>query len=248
MPTQTIYFMQHGLAVDKAEDEPMQALLINGKAVQGLAGLARKYNCSLVHISTDYVFDGTANEPYKESQPVSPLGVYGASKEAGEQEVRSRLEEHVILRTSWVYGVHGHNFVKTMLRLAREHQELRVVADQWGCPTSAADLGKTLLDIAQKINNGTEHWGTYHCCGATTTTWHGFAETLFELCADQVALQVENVVALTTDEYPTPAKRPAYSVLDCHKLAHDYQIKMPDLRTSLNAVVGELLAEEQHAL
>ncbi|MEN8257358.1 MAG: dTDP-4-dehydrorhamnose reductase [Thermodesulfobacteriota bacterium] len=234
-------------AVDQAEEEEEKAYAVNRDGPAWLAEACNGNQIPLIHLSTDYVFDGTADRPYSEEDAVSPLGVYGSSKEAGEQEVRARLAEHLILRTSWVYGVHGHNFVKTMLRLAKEHKELRVVADQWGCPTSAADLAGVLLDLAAKIKIGPHYWGTYHCCGATATSWHGFAETLFGLGQGKISHQVEKVIALTSEQYPTPAKRPASSVLDCQKLADDYQIRMPELPESLGQLIKELAAMEQSA-
>lgn len=234
-------------AVDRAEEEEAKAYAVNRDGPAWLAEACGQVEIPLIQISTDYVFDGSASQPYIENDPVSPLGVYGRSKEAGEQEVRSRLAEHLIIRTSWVYGVHGHNFVKTMLRLATSRQELKVVADQWGCPTSAIDLASALLHVADKINNGSTHWGTYHCCGATATSWHGFAETLFALCRDRITLEVEKVVAISTEQYPTPAKRPAYSVLNCQKLVRDFQIELPKLTDSLTAVIAELVVQEQSA-
>ncbi len=234
-------------AVDRAEEEEAKAYAVNRDGPAWLAEACSQVEIPLIQLSTDYVFDGSASQPYIENDPVSPLGVYGRSKEAGEQEVRSRLAEHLIIRTSWVYGVHGHNFVKTMLRLAKDRQELKVVADQWGCPTSAIDLASALLDVAGKIKNGSTHWGTYHCCGATATSWHGFAETLFALCRERIVLAVEKVVAISTEQYPTPAKRPAYSVLNCQKLVRDFQIELPNLTDSLTAIIAELAAQEQSA-
>ncbi|MBU0681672.1 MAG: dTDP-4-dehydrorhamnose reductase [Proteobacteria bacterium] len=232
-------------AVDRAEEQEAKAYAVNCDGPAWLAAACSQVKIPLMHISTDYVFDGTAQQPYSEEDAVSPLGVYGRSKEAGEREVRSRLDEHLIIRTSWVYGVHGQNFVKTMLRLGKNHHELKVVADQWGCPTAAADLAAALLKLARQIKAGTKRWGTYHCCGATATTWHGFAEAIFARCRGRIALQVEKVNAISTAEYPTPAKRPSYSVLACQKLAQDFQIRLPELSISLTTVINELALLEQ---
>ena len=232
-------------AVDRAEEEEELAQAVNGDGPARLAEACRPRHIPLIHLSTDYVFDGTGVRPYLESDAVAPLGVYGRSKERGERRLREVLPEHVILRTSWVYGVHGHNFVKTMLRLARQHRQLKVVAYQWRCPTAAADLAGVLLTLADRIAAGTCHWGTYHCCGATVTTWHGFAEQLFALCQGRIPLKVEQVLAIASADYPTPAKRPAYSVLDCGKLAGRLQITMPPLVESLAAVVDELAVQQE---
>ena len=179
----------------------------------------------LFHISTDYVFDGLKKGPYLESDPVSPVSVYGKSKAAGEVEVRNRLRNHIIFRTSWLYGVHGQNFVKTMLHLGREQTVLRVVADQYGCPTYAADLAEAILAIAVKYREGQQiAWGTYHYCGSGVTNWHGFAEKIFKLARQHDSLNVRTVEPITTAEYPTPAKRPVNSVLDCSLIAKRFDI------------------------
>ncbi|MDA3786120.1 MAG: dTDP-4-dehydrorhamnose reductase [Deltaproteobacteria bacterium] len=232
-------------AVDRAEEEEARAYAVNEDGPAWLAEACSRAQIPLIHLSTDYVFDGNARQPYSEKDRVSPRGVDGRSKEAGERAVRARLSAHLIIRTSWVYGVHGNNFVKTMLRLGRNQQELKVVADQWGCPTAAADLAAALLEMARQIEVGSRQWGTYHCCGATATTWHGFAETLFALARGRLALQVEKVLAIASSDYPTPARRPLYSVLECGKLARHFQIELPSLATSLTALLDELAALEQ---
>jgi dTDP-4-dehydrorhamnose reductase len=203
-------------AVDEAESEPELAFAVNRDGPAFLASACEKVGIPLVHISTDYVFDGQKQGAYLETDPVSPLSVYGKSKAAGEVAVREHLPEHVILRTSWIYGVHGHNFVKTMLRLGREREVVQVVADQYGCPTYAADLAETILRVAAQVLEGRQvHWGTYHYCGKGVTNWHGFAEAIFNLARKYVPLKVKQTEAITTAEYPTAAKRPANSVLDC---------------------------------
>ena len=213
-------------AVDQAEKESDLAFKVNRDGPAYLASICAEVEIPLIHISTDYVFDGNKKNPYLETDPVSPLGVYGRSKAAGEAEVRAGLAEHVILRTAWLYGVHGHNFVKTMLRLGREKESLRVVADQYGCPTYAADLADAVLAISEKfLKNHKLAWGTYHYCGNGVTTWHGFAKRIFELAKNFDSIVLKEVVPVKTEEYPTPAKRPANSVLDCSLLVRNFGIQ-----------------------
>ena len=223
-------------AVDKAEDEHEKAFAANQYGPALLAEECLKLHIPLIHLSTDYVFDGEANRPYKETDPVSPLGVYGQSKEAGEKEVRSRIDHHIILRTSWVYGTHGHNFVKTMLRLGQERDELQIVNDQWGCPTFAGDITDALFAIAGKILSGTfDDWGTYHCCGSTALTWYDFANHIFSMAKNSHTLSVKNIIPIPTEQFPTPVRRPAYSVLDCQKLYSTFGILLPELTESLKS-------------
>jgi dTDP-4-dehydrorhamnose reductase len=174
-----------------------------------------------VHVSTDYVFDGTKETAYLESDPIAPLGVYGRTKAAGEAAVRAALPEHAILRTSWVYGEFGQNFLKTMLRLARERDELRVVADQRGCPTSTRELASAILALAPRLIARDNVWGTYHFAGSGVTTWHGFATRIVAAQA-QITGRKPAVTAITTAEYPTAARRPVNSELDCGLFAKTF--------------------------
>ncbi|MDX1606559.1 MAG: dTDP-4-dehydrorhamnose reductase [Candidatus Competibacterales bacterium] len=207
-------------AVDRAEQEPERAYAANRDGPAVLATACAERGIPLLHLSTDYVFDGRRPGPYREDHPVAPLGVYGASKWAGEQAVRERLEQHLILRVSWVFGAYGHNFVRTMLRLAREREELRVVADQHGCPTHAGAIAETLLELAQRLSfSDDSRWGTYHYCGVPATTWHGFAEAILAQVRTLMTVTCRRVVAITTEDFPTPAPRPANSVLDCSRIA-----------------------------
>jgi len=186
------------------------------------------------------VFDGSKEGPYLETDPVAPIGVYGKSKAEGEDKVRSNLKEHIIIRTSWLYGVHGNNFVKTMLRLGREREELRVVDDQHGCPTFAADLAGAILTIASLIESGEDiSWGTYHYCGGGRTTWYGFASKIFEIAKNYDTLKLKKVNPITTSEYPTPAKRPANSVLDCTLLERYFGITTKAWDESLARMISE---------
>jgi dTDP-4-dehydrorhamnose reductase len=228
-------------AVDRAESEPELALAVNRDGPAHLAAACGKARIPLIHISTDYVFDGSKEGPYRETEPVSPLGVYGRSKAEGEREVRSRLREHIILRTSWVYGIHGHNFVKTMLRLGQERRVLRVVNDQRGCPTNAADLAEIILAIAGQCDRNP--WGTYHYSGKGETTWHGFAEAIIAEARKYTSLLVERLEPIPSAQYPTPAKRPANSVLDCSLFTSTFGIEPQPWRESLARMMGEMFRE-----
>lgn len=226
-------------AVDQAESEPDLAFAVNRDGPSYLASSCADVGIPIIHISTDYVFGGNKKRAYLETDPVSPVGVYGKSKAAGETEVRNHLQEHIILRTAWLYGVHGSNFVKTMLRLGKEKEVLRVVADQYGCPTYAADLAEAILAIAAKLHAGKEiNWGTYHYSGKGMTTWHGFAEAIFELAKEYYSLAIKKVVPITTAEYPTPAKRPARSVLDCSLLVRYFGIQLRPWQESLAEMIN----------
>jgi dTDP-4-dehydrorhamnose reductase len=227
-------------AVDRAESEPEAAWAVNCAGAAHIAAACDGSATPLIHLSTDYVFDGCKTEPYREEDAVGPLGVYGHSKEAGERAVRSAVARHVILRTAWVFGAYGANFVKTMLRLAAERPVLRVVADQRGCPTAAADIAAALMVIAERIERGEAKWGTYHFVGAGAASWHGFAEAIFDLAAPQLAARPQ-VEPISTDQYPTPARRPMNSVLDCQKIKGAFGIAPPPWRTALAAVIRELL-------
>lgn len=229
-------------AVDQAEIQPEAAFRVNVEGVGQLAGVCERMALPLVHISSDFVFDGSKGQPYVESDPIAPLSVYGATKAAGEAALRQRLAEHVILRTSWVYGAHGSNFVKTMLRLGAERLELGVVDDQRGSPTHARDLAAAILEIApQLIGPGSAPlWGTYHLTGSYQVTWHGFAAEIFRQAALRGA-KVPRLRAIATAEYPTPARRPAYSVLDNRKFNDAFGIALPDWRASLAACLDELV-------
>jgi dTDP-4-dehydrorhamnose reductase len=233
-------------AVDQAESEPELAFAVNRDGPAYLASACGKAGIPLVHISTDYVFDGQKEGAYLVTDPVSPLSVYGKSKAAGEVEVRKHLREHFILRTGWVYGIHGHNFVKTMLSLGREREVVQVVDDQYGCPTYAADLAETILRIAARfLEGGQIHWGTYQYCGKGVTSWYGFAEQIFALARKHVFLKVKRIEPITTAEYPTLAKRPANSVLDCSLVGRCFGIVPRPWNQSLARMLEEILPDEK---
>ena len=234
-------------AVDRAESEPETAFAVNREGPAHLADRCRKRGIPLIHVSTDYVFDGTKPDAYIEEDPVAPLGVYGQSKAAGEVEVRKRLPKHFILRTAWLAGVHGHNFVKTMLKLGREKDTLRVVSDQFGCPTIAADLAEAILELVRQAEKKQSvKWGTYHYCGAGMTTWYGFATAIFEIARQYEKFAVENVVPISTAEYPTPVKRPVNSVLDCTKIEKYFGVRSRPWRESLAAMIEQLYKLNAH--
>lgn len=226
-------------AVDRAESEREAAWAGNCTGPANLAAACRDAAIPLIHISTDYVFDGTKSGPYREDDPVAPLGAYGASKEAGERVVRDALAEHVILRTAWVYSAHGHNFVKTMLRLASERPALRVVADQIGSPTSAVDIAAAIGAIVGQLGTGNRRWGTYHFVGGGAVSWHGFAEAIFAL-AEPWRGRPPLVEAIATADYPTPARRPANSLLDCTKIGGAFGIVPRPWREALAEVIREI--------
>lgn len=228
--------------VDNAEKDVEQAYAVNRDGVARLAEAARRAGIGMMHISTDYVFAGDARHPYRESDPVAPTGVYGASKRAGEEAIQNTLEQHLIVRTSWVYGVHGHNFVKTMLRLGRQRDSLSVVADQIGCPTHAATLAEALLQLAQRYaREGSLAWGLYHYSGCSPCSWYDFAVEIFRQAAESGQLErAPQVAAITTAEYPTPARRPAWSVLDCSKFEQTFGIPARDWRLDLRQMLSAL--------
>ena len=229
-------------AVDKAEEESEQAYAINRDGPRHLAESCQSLGIPLIHISTDYVFDGSSSTPYEEDADVSPLGIYGQSKWAGEEAVGATVNEHIILRTSWVFSSHGHNFVKTILRVAAERDELRVVNDQLGSPTSAKGIAKTLLSICDQFaQQGTLAWGTYHYAGLPFTSWHGFAEKIVELGRQHGLIDHEVVIhPIPTEEYPTPAKRPANSRLRCDRLTAEFGIQADDWQAQLENVIAAL--------
>ena len=232
--------------VDKAETEQDLAFAVNRDGPANLAEACAKFEIPLIHISTDFIFDGKKSSPYIESDPVSPLSIYGKSKQEGENEVRSRLKKHIILRTAWLYGVHGQNFVKTMLRLGREKEVISVVSDQFGSPTSAADLTAVVLQIISRIKkyNGDINWGTYHYCGLGITTWHGFAEEILSLARQYISIKTKDVKPISTAEYPTKATRPPFSALDCGLIKKNFGISLKPWQDSLKTVIRQLCQKE----
>jgi dTDP-4-dehydrorhamnose reductase len=224
-------------SVDKAESEPELAQAINGTAPGILAEEAKRLDALLVHYSTDYVFDGAKTTPYVEDDPTAPLGAYGRSKLAGEEAIRASGCRHLIFRTCWVYGARGHNFLRTMLRLARERDELRVVDDQHGAPTWSRMIAETTALVLAK-HAGQQ--GIYHLAAAGATTWHGFASAIIaEANARGILERATPVRRIASADFPTPARRPLNSYLDCHRLKEDYGLQPPDWKAQLHLCLGD---------
>jgi dTDP-4-dehydrorhamnose reductase len=232
-------------AVDKAESDTDAAFAANRDGPAYLAEVCAAADVPLIHISTDYVFDGAQQTPYREADPTAPLGIYGKSKLAGEEAIGQSCPKHVILRTSWLYGVHGQNFVKTMLRLGRERDKLQVVGDQYGSPTCASDLAGAILTLVKRLRSGDwpdDGFGTFHCTGQGATTWCSFAREIFATAAPTLGRQPE-IEAITTSEYPTAAKRPLHSVLDCGRISRIHGIALRSWQPALAETVSTILAQ-----
>jgi dTDP-4-dehydrorhamnose reductase len=227
-------------AVDRAESEPDLAHAVNAAAPGAMAEAAAARGLPFLHVSTDYVFDGTPGRPWREDDPTGPLGVYGRSKLEGEAAVAVAGGPHAILRTAWVFSAHGTNFVKTMLRVGAERDALRVVDDQLGGPTPARAIAEALVTIAEGFAAGRGVSGVFHFAGAPETSWAGFARAIFAARAEQTGSRVPEVVPIPTRDYPTPARRPLNSVLDCTRIRETYGIAQPDWRAGLRAVLEEI--------
>jgi dTDP-4-dehydrorhamnose reductase len=223
-------------AVDKAEEEPEKAYLLNSQAVSILAGACNDRDIRLIHISTDYVFDGTYKRPYREDDPPNPRTIYGFSKLEGEQIIRE-VNKHIIIRTSWLYSASGNNFVKTIMRLSREKNELQVVSDQTGSPTWANDLAGTVLVLIDKFHEGKirDHFSLYHFSNEGTCTWYEFASEILKLTGSETKIR-----PVDTKDYPARAQRPAYSVLDTTKIRNGLGIKIPHWKESLKRCIREI--------
>jgi dTDP-4-dehydrorhamnose reductase len=226
-------------AVDRAETEPDLAAAVNAAAPGAMARAAAARGLPFLHVSTDYVFDGAPGRPWREDDPTGPLGVYGATKLAGEAAVAAAGGPHAVLRTAWVFSAHGANFVKTMLRLAETRDALRVVDDQIGGPTPAAAIADALLDMAGAFAAGRGVPGVFHFAGAPATSWAAFAAAIFVASAARGG-RAPAVEPIPSSDYPTPARRPLNSVLDCAKIRAAYGIAQPDWRAGLETVLGEI--------
>jgi len=236
-------------AVDKAESDEAAAFAINRDGAGAIAAAAAKLSIPVIHLSTDYVFDGDKPELYVESDPVGPVSVYGRSKLEGEYAVAAANENHVILRTAWVYSTFGHNFVKTMLRLAETRDELSVVSDQLGCPTSANDIAVAIVKIAARLSKDSspDLRGVFHLAGSGETNWAEFARNILSILEEKTGRRV-TVRDIATADYPTAAKRPANSRLCCDKLKRLYGVSMPEWQVSTRAIVTKLLEEPKEAV
>jgi dTDP-4-dehydrorhamnose reductase len=223
-------------AVDRAESEPELAMTINAAAPRVLAEEAAKIDALLVHYSTDYIFDGSKKTPWREDDPANPLNVYGRTKLAGEQAIKNVDGRYLIFRTGWVYGPHGHNFLKTMLRLGSERDELKIVDDQFGAPTSSA----AIADATRAILDKEADHGVYHMTCGGATTWCRFAQEIFDQYQQQNEKKLARVIPIPSSEYPTPAKRPANSVLSNEKLWSSFEVALPDWQSALNVTMKKI--------
>lgn len=230
--------------VDKAEEDPGTAFRENRDGPAILSRVAACNDVPLIHLSTDYVFDGEKESPYSETDIVSPLGVYGASKAAGEEAIRSLWSKHVLIRTAWVYGRHGNNFLKTMIRLSRTGKELRVVADQYGNPTATVDLADAVLAVASRASAGEAVWGTYHFAGDGAASWHEFACAIMKALSE-MGVGAPAVRPITSGDYPTLARRPRNSRLCCDLFTERFGVTAAPWRLRVREIVRDLLEEEE---
>ena len=227
-------------AVDKAEEEHQAADRINHLAVANIASICNQLDCWLIHVSTDYVFDGISEVPYKEDNPTNPQGIYGDSKLKGELAIQSSGCKYLIIRTAWVYSEYGNNFLKTMLRLGDDRDELSIVGDQIGCPTYAQDIAKSIVSILSLLDLKGSSSGIYHYCGDEPCSWYDFARTIFSE-AEVLGLKIpSHIKSIATADYPTPAIRPAYSVLDCTKIECVFEITRSNWREGVRVVIDKL--------
>ncbi len=227
--------------VDEAEDQSAQALQVNRDGAKNLATACAEHSIPLVHYSTDYIFDGTKASAYVEDDVPGPVNTYGRSKLAGEEAVRAHHEQHLILRTSWIFSAHRSNFVKTMLKLGVARTELRVVDDQIGKPTSAATIAQISLAIAPDVQRS---WGTYHLAQPEAVSWHDFATATFEAATRHgLTLAVKNVVPISSNDFASVARRPENSVLDCQKLEDTFEVVIQDWHDALHTVIGDLASD-----
>lgn len=229
-------------AVDRAEEESELAFGVNCDGPGYLATACAEVGIPLLHLSTNYVFDGEKTSPYLETDAAAPVNTYGASKLGGEERVRERLERHLIVRTSWVFSPHGNNFVKTILRLGRERDTLTIVADQHGCPTAARDIAVAIAKLVLRISETRfDSWGTYHYCGAPPTNWFEFAQEIFRYTGVREEIRVCELRPIPSSMYPTPAARPAYTVLDCTRIRRVFGLDRPPWKARLGETVDRII-------
>lgn len=227
-------------AVDKAEEENYIANRINHLAVSNIASICNQLDCWLIHISTDYVFDGNSEVPYKEVNSTNPQSVYGSSKLKGESMIEVSDCKYLIIRTAWVFSEYGNNFLKRMLQLGADYEKLSIVGDQIGCPTYAQDIAKSIVSILSQLNLKGLSSGIYHYCGDEPCSWYGFARAIF-LEAELYGLKTPSYLnSITTADYPTPAIRPAYSVLDCSKIENCFGVTRSNWRDGIKTVINRL--------
>jgi len=229
-------------AVDKAEEDQKTVNLINHLAVKNIADICNQLECWLIHVSTDYVFDGNSKVPYKEDDETNPQGAYGETKLNGELAIQSSGCKHIIIRTAWVFSEYGNNFLKTMLRLGSERDELSIVGDQIGCPTYAQDIARSIVEIAPQLNSRKDN-DIYHYCGDQPCSWYDFANAIFDQAMTN-NLKIPSIVnSIETTAYPTPAKRPAFSVLNCSKIENDFGVHASNWYGGIGQVISKLKLE-----
>lgn len=230
-------------AVDKAEEDKELTNLINNMAVANLASICYQTDCWLLHVSTDYVFDGNSSTPYKESDPTNPQGVYGLSKLLGEESIQSSGCKYLIFRTAWVYSEYGDNFLKTMLNLGKNHSELNIVHDQIGCPTYAQEIASAIVTVITHIKTEEPSSGIYNFCGNRICSWYEFAQEIF-ISAAQLGIAIpKKINPINSAEFITKAKRPGYSVLDCSKIENEFKIKSKSLQKGIASSIHRVAAE-----
>ena len=229
-------------AVDNAEEDQKTANLINHLAVKNIADICNQLECWLIHVSTDYVFDGNAKIPYKENDETNPQGVYGETKLKGELAIQFSGCKHIIIRTAWVFSEYGNNFLKTMLRLGAERDELSVVGDQVGCPTYAQDIARSVVEIVPQLNSRKDN-GIYHYCGDQSCSWYDFANEIFNHVKKNNLKTPSIINSIETSAYPTPAKRPAFSVLNCSKIENDFCVHASNWLDGVGQVIDKLKLE-----
>ncbi len=229
------------LNTDNAQTQRDLAYLTNTEAPTTIAELCAQQQIPLIHFSSDYVFNGHQTQPYQETDPVDPLNVYGQTKVLGEIKIRELLPQHIIIRVSSIFGVHGNNFVKAILKLAQQKDTLRVVVDQTMCPTPVTALAKIVMVIVNRIRTDPTaiSWGTYHYCGDNSISWHAYAEKIVTLASSHYPLTARNIIAINAEEYPSPALRPAYSVLNCDKIYNNFAIQQPNWLQALTDLLSK---------
>ena len=233
-------------AVDNAEEDKKSANLINHLAVKNIAEICNQLGCWLVHVSTDYVFDGRSQIPYKEDDKTNPQCVYGETKLKGELSVKASGCTYIIIRTAWVFSEYGNNFLKTMLRLGTERDELSIIGDQIGCPTYAQDLARTIAVILHKLNSSEDLKGVYHYCGETTCSWYEFAMKIFDCLSTFGVSSPKNLKTIETSDYPVVAKRPPYSVLSCEYINEKFKIEPSNLDLAIKTVLTTILQDKEN--
>ena len=226
--------------VDLAEAKPEDAYRINCDGAANLATACSKFVVTLMHLSTDYVFDGEGKLPINEMMPVNPINIFGHSKLAGEEQIRKHCEQHIILRVGWIFSSRGNNYVLRSLQQMREEKEVKAVDDQIGCPTDAYDVARVLLAMVQQIDCGIEVWGTYHYSGTEAVTWKGFAESILAAVKQQPDIIAEKIIAVASDDWQARAPRPAFTVMDCYKILATFGIRQRPWRAGLVKVINSL--------